>query len=283
MEVIYIDVLAALNLVVDYLLLAATARLAGVFVTRLRLACGALIGAAYAVVSVLPVPAMVLWAPARLAAGFGMVLLAFGRQASLGRLYILFLAVSCGFAGITAALYFMTGTPLGAGGVYYVDIPLRVVLSACALAYVLTGFLFRGTAKHGVVRQTTERILLDAFDQSASFTLLLDSGCDLTDPVSGRPVLLLERQATARLLPPELGFICTALARQNAAEVLPRIPQKYRAQFRLLPFQAVGTAGGLLLMFRPARAVRSGKSFETYVAISPQRIANGRYEGLIGL
>ena len=42
--VIYLDVLALVNLSMDYILLLATARIAGVFVPRLRLAAGAAAG-----------------------------------------------------------------------------------------------------------------------------------------------------------------------------------------------------------------------------------------------
>ena len=55
--VIYLDVLALVNLCMDYILLLATARIAGVFVPRLRLAAGAAAGAAYAVCAVLPATA----------------------------------------------------------------------------------------------------------------------------------------------------------------------------------------------------------------------------------
>ncbi len=52
--VIYLDVLALINLAMDYLLLLATARIAGVFTARRRLLFGAGLGALYAVFSMLP-------------------------------------------------------------------------------------------------------------------------------------------------------------------------------------------------------------------------------------
>ncbi len=284
MEVIYLDALMAINGAVDFVLLTLTAQLAGVHVPRVRLALGALAGALYAALTVFPVPPILVSLPMRLAAGFGLVALAFGRYAPLGRLYAVFLAASCALAGIAVALYLATGVSLGAGGVYYLNVPLRVVFCAAAIAYVLTGALFRGSAKHGAVHRTTEEVTLTAFGRTTRCTLLLDSGCDLTDPVSGRAVLVLERGAAARLLPPEVRFVCTALSGQNAADLFARIPASHCAQFRLLPFQAVGTAGGLLLMFRLERATRGGGApFDGYAAISPQNIAGGRYEGLIGL
>ena len=101
MEVVYIDVLAAINFAVDFLLLLATARLAGAYARRARLLAGAAAGAAYAVLTAFPIPGVLLWPPVRLAVGLGMVRLAFGPQGrtALGKRFLLFLLVSFGFAG----------------------------------------------------------------------------------------------------------------------------------------------------------------------------------------
>lgn len=286
MEVVYVDVLAAINFAVDFLLLLATARLAGVYVRRRRLAAGAAVGAAYAVCTVYPVPAILLWPVVRLAVGLVMVRLAFGKQerAVFGKLYLLFLLVAFGFAGCTVALYWMTGTQLGQSGVYYFDVPFRVVAAACGIAYVLSGLLFRGAAKHGAVHQTAEQVEVALGDRRVCFSLLYDTGNDLADPVTGRPVLVLERRAAARLMPSELLFVCTALEQSNCAGLLTRIPEPWRARFRLLPYRSLGNAGGMLLMLRPDEVTRqSGTRYDAYVAISPDRIAGGRYEGLIGI
>ena len=48
MTVVYIDSLFLLNFIVDYLLLLATAKLAGEVICRPRLALGAAVGALYA-------------------------------------------------------------------------------------------------------------------------------------------------------------------------------------------------------------------------------------------
>ncbi|MCB6365196.1 sigma-E processing peptidase SpoIIGA [Intestinibacillus massiliensis] len=286
MEVVYIDVLAAINFAVDFLLLLATARLAGAYARRARLLAGAAAGAAYAVLTAFPIPGVLLWPPVRLAVGLGMVRLAFGPQGrtALGKRFLLFLLVSFGFAGCTVALYLMTGTRLGHGGVYYFDVPFRVVAAACAISYVLSGLLFRGAAKHGAAHQTAEQVEIGLEGRRERFSLLYDTGNDLSDPLTGRPVVVLERRAAARLLPQELLFVCTGLADGDCAGLLPRIPEPWRGRFRLLPYRSLGNAGGMLLMLRPDTVQRQGGArYDAYVAITPDRIANGRYEGLIGV
>jgi stage II sporulation protein GA (sporulation sigma-E factor processing peptidase) len=279
MRVIYVDVLAGVNLAMDYLLLAAAAKLSGTYCTRARLLAGAALGACYAVASC-GVPFLTLL-PVKAAAGFLMVRLCFGARsaAELVRLAALFYLVSCAAAGGALALGKVSDTTFFAGGGYYIDIPFRVVAAAGAVSWGLTGLLFRGEAK---AREAC-RVHLDFAGHSADFSLLVDTGNDLSDPVSGRPALVLDRRAAARVLPVEAALPLAALRADNAPAVLAALPGTYRTQFQLLPYRAIGKEGGLLLAFRPERAERDGKPWQGLAAISPERVANGFYEGLIGL
>ena len=78
--VVYGDILFLLNLVLDYGLLLVTARIAACPVLRLRLAAGALFGAAYALLIFVPGLQFLSALPVRLCAGVGMALIAFGGQ-----------------------------------------------------------------------------------------------------------------------------------------------------------------------------------------------------------
>lgn len=281
MRVIYVDVLAGVNLAMDYLLLAAAARLSGAGCTRLRLLAGAAVGAGYAVAGCLEPLAWLALPPVRLLAGGAMVRVAFGarRMAELTRLFVLFLLLSCAAAGGALALGKVSGTAFLAGGGYYIDVPFRVVAAAGAGCWALTGLLFGGEAR---ARQAV-CVHLDFAGKGADFRLLVDTGNGLCDPVSGQPALLLDRRAAARVLPTEAAVPLAGLRDGNAPAVLAALPGSCRTQFRLLPYRAVGMESGLLLAFRPARATCDGKPWTGLAAISPGRVAEGAYEGLIGL
>ena len=285
MRVIYLDVLAAVNLAMDFLLLTATARLSGTYCTRPRLAGGAALGAAYAVACCLPGFAFLSMLSIKALVGFIMVRMAFGarRVPELARLTLLFWLVSFGFAGGAFALGEMSNTAFFAGGGYYIDVPLHVVGLAAAICWTLTGLIFRGGAKTGNARPRTIRAQLTFGARRAEFTLLVDSGNELSDPVSGKPALVLDRRAAAQVLPIEAAVPLAGLDANNAASVLENLPGACRARFQLLPYRALGKENGLLLAFRPDEASISGKPWIGIAAISPERIANGQYEGLIGL
>lgn len=282
--VIYLDVLAAVNGAVDYLLLLATARLAGLFPARRRLVGAAAAGAALAVLSVLPGERSPLGPVLALLGGVLLPALAFGfDRARLPRLTVLFFLTAGACAGVVLALAGWTGALLRVGAAYYLDVPLRVVLPAALLCFAAASALFRGGAGKNGGERPSEIVALDYGGRTARFLLLCDTGADLCDPLTGRPALLLDRKAAARLLPESLTPTLRALRADNAAELLAALPPGEARRFRLLPYRAVGQPAGLLLAFRPDLVVRGGKDCDLLAALLPEPVAGGRYDGLIGI
>ena len=281
--VVYLDVLAAVNGAVDYLLLLATARLAGLFPARRRLLGAAAAGALLAVLSVL-LQNDGMDALLALLGGVLLPALAFGfDRARLPRLTVLFFLTAGACAGIVLALSSWTGALLRVGAAYYLDVPLRVVLPAALLCFAAASALFRGGAGKNGGERPSEIVTLDYGGRTARFLLLCDTGADLCDPLTGRPALLLDRNAAARLLPESLAPTLRALRADNAAELLAALPPEEARRFRLLPYRAVGQPAGLLLAFRPDRVVRGGKDCDLLAALLPEPVAGGRYDGLIGI
>lgn len=283
--VIYLDVLAAVNLAMDYLLLLATARIAGVFVPRVRLLIGAAVGAAYAVCAVLPATTFLQHGLCELAAGVGMVALVFAPcKGRLMRVSVVFGLVSCACAGAVMALGQATGAMLRVGGAYYLDVPLRVVVPSALLCWCASGLLFRGTAGQNGAERPSAQAELAFAGKRATVHLLCDTGNTLCEPVTGRPALLLDRYAAARLLPSELAGVVSGLRSDNAGDQMASLPDAWRTRFCLLPYRAVGQNSGLLLAFRLDDVhMDAGKTDCRLAAISAQPIAGGRYDGLIGV
>ena len=106
----------------------------------------------------------------------------------------------------------------------------------------------------------------------------------MCEPVTGRPALLLDRYAAARLLPSELAGVVSGLRSDNAGDQMASLPDAWRTRFCLLPYRAVGQNSGLLLAFRLDDVhMDAGKTDCRLAAISAQSIAGGRYDGLIGV
>ena len=196
--VVYLDVLFAVNALMDGATLLAAARLGGVQVRKMRLIFSAALGGGYAVLgAVWPVLTL---APLRLLAGLGLCMIAFGRERHLARLCILYGVVAASFAGLAAALSAASGRRLLLSCGYYFAVPIQVLVLAAAVGYAASGILLRGDAKHGALHRETETLTIRFGNRQTAVRVLHDTGNDLLEPVSGKPVVVLERKAAECLL-----------------------------------------------------------------------------------
>ena len=140
--VVYLDVLFAVNVLMDGVSLFAAAALGGVRVGRVRLLLASVLGGGYAVLAaVVPLLAAL---PLRVVVGVGLCAVAFGGKPAFGRVCALYFVVAASFVGLAMALGAVTGRTLLFGAGYYIAVPFRFLLLAAAAGYAFSGILLRG-------------------------------------------------------------------------------------------------------------------------------------------
>ncbi len=279
--VVYLDVLFAVNMVMDFVTLSAAAGLAGVHAKRTRLLLAAAAGGVYAILAIKwEWLARILF---RLVAGLGVCFIAFYGKKPLNRLCLLYFLVTAGFAGFAAALGAATGRQLFLGAGYYIAVPVKVLLLAMVVSYAVSGISLRGDALHGPIRREVETLSICFFEREATARVLHDTGSTLAEPVSGKPAIVINREFAERLLGEYAGALWGS-SPGNTAGGLAELPLDVAKRFGLLPYSAVGTEEGLLLYFRPDKVTKAdGKPFDCVVAVSPDKVGQGRYDGLVGV
>lgn len=283
MTVIYIDSLFLLNFIVNYLLLLATAKLAGEVLRRLRLAGGAALGALYAAAVFFPGMGFLLHPLCKLGSAVLMLLVGFGGSRRLVRVTLVFFGLSCAFGGGILAIGLLGGRGLTLqNGVLSSAMDLRLILLSAAVCYVILTLVFRRTARHD--SRTLTPAILTLGERRVALTALVDTGNTLTDPATGRPVMVVEGMQVASLFPP--GVILGEADFRNPVSAVERLVDTGEVRrFRLLPYQAVGVECGMLLALR-LDGVRVGERDYggILVALSPNRVSDGGgYSALIGI
>lgn len=282
MTVVYVDSVFTLNAVMDYLVLAAAAKLSGISLRRGRYLLAALFGGAYAVAVFLPGCAPLGSWLGKIAAGAAMAAIAFLGQRRLLRLTLLVFGLSCALAGCVLALALLTDScvPM-AGGVFYTDVDARVLLLAAGGAYLVLTVVFRAAARHAV-RGELIPVRVGLKGKTVALTALCDTGNTLRDPVSGSGVLVVFHRTLQPLWPEPLRRLLTERRLAAPADLLLEL-EGTGVRFRLLPYSAVGVGGGLLLAFRSDWAEIGGKRMEGLpVALSPTELGIG-YSALWGM
>lgn len=258
--------LLSINLLLDYLLLLATAKFLGLPYRKVRLLLGALSGAAASLIILLPSLPFLLSSGIKLLTCGGMALAAYpwaSWRDFCKRTACLFL-VSFLFAGMLLALSYFLKAPglfVQNNAVYVAVSPLVLAVGAVGCYFVLS-LLYRITGRRGQ-GHTFCQVTVFYEGKSVSFPGKIDTGNSLTEPFSGLPVLVTEQAALKDVLPLEIAQgVLTA---------------EVKSGIRLIPFTSVG-GQGVLPAFRPERCViQRGKEEITvtdcYIAVTPKKLS----------
>lgn len=188
MPIVYVDRYFLLNLLIDYLLCLLSARVCGLLLRRWRYALAALLGAVYAVLTLLPGLRFLGGAAGKLAAAGLMAAVAYGGEARALRCGAVFFCVSAAFGGALWALSLAGGYPV---------FDTRVLLLSFALCYAGLELLFRSRAK--LPDRPRREVCLRLDGRESRFMALVDTGNALSDPATGAAVMLVCPHALAPL------------------------------------------------------------------------------------
>ena len=279
MQVYYADILFIVNFFINYILLISAARLTAAAIKRPRVAAAALIGAGYAVLVLFPSLLFLTNAVVKLSVGVLMALTAFGHQRRILRLTVVFFAVSAAFAGVIFAISLLGGG--GLGGIF-TPVGVKTLMLSFAVTYLLITAVFKRVAK---INAGTVSLNLRRGERVLSVKALVDTGNSLRDPFTGSPVIVAGVTELRALFSGETADMLSEIKNKDAIKVLEELSGKADGQqFRLLPYNAVGTPAGVLLAFRPDEVRVNGVVKKNIlVALSPNDISDtGTYSALIG-
>lgn len=182
--------------------------------------------------------------------------------------------LSAALAGTLLALGLAFGSVAGlAQRLYYADVSWQALILVSILFYVLLRLFAGQAARHGGGELLQIKVSVGGRIQTV--TALHDTGNTLRDPVTGCPVLVMERRSADALWTPAVAdVLAEQLSPEEKMAKLHRIGCPVR--FTLLPFRAVGTAAGLLLAACSDYIEVNGKRYpRTPVALSEQAVSDG--------
>ena len=283
MQVVYIDSLFLLNAIMDYLLLLASARLAGEPLRRLRIAAAALLGGGYAAAVCLPGMEWLSAPVCKIAAAVLMVLVGLGSGRRLLRQTVIFFLLAFALGGGVLAVALLSGRGLHpVRGFLFTGTDVKSVLLTAACCCVLWSVLLKGSGRRNVVSGELVNVGVRVHERQIDFTALLDTGNTLTDPVSGCGVIVMDWETALPLLggecalrPGELSDPIRAVGRLNAG--------RWQGRWGLIPYRAVGVECGMLVTLRPDRVwIRGREQGRIRLALSPTPVSpGGSWHGLV--
>lgn len=255
---VYLDQVFCGNLIMNYLILWATAKISRTPAAQGRLAAGAAVGAAYALTMFIPGYHLLFTVWFKMIASVMITALVFAPLRPKKFLFCLgvFYLNSFLLGGLILGIIFYLqpvrmASVNGAGWLIAENFWFGAGLGAIAFAIIIKWLAPR--LKKQVIEKMFKYVLfIKSGAAQVRVDAFLDTGNQLIDPMTRRAVIVAEYSVLKPLLP---AAVQVFFEREEAPDVwqvlgsLGKIPE--RARFSVIPFRSLGHAGGLMVGFRP--------------------------------
>ncbi len=251
---IYLDIILCENLLMNYIILFATYVIIKPKTKhpQIRIILSSLLGSIYAIIVYLNILSIYTNLLAKITLSVVMVYIAFAppNVKQLLKQILIFYLVSFIFGGCTFALiYFLKPENVEMkNGVFVGMYPIRVGLIAGVIAFIITQIAFKINKSKLNNKNTFIEIELYNKNKMTKARALLDSGNMLKEPISQKPVIVVEKTTLSKIIPEEvLDYIEKIVGGDDQEK---NEMQEYLSKIRMVPFMSLGKENGMLIGIR---------------------------------
>lgn len=241
---IYLDVILLENICMNYIILFATGLITKEKIKKIRLLLSSLLGGIYAVLSFAPVLEIYSNFLMKIVLSIMMVYIAFypKKLKLLLKDLILFYLVSFAFGGCAfCLLYFIKPEDiLIRNGVLTGTYPIKIALLGGIVGFVIVNIAFKLVKVRLSKKDMFCEIEIYFNQKSVTIKAMIDTGNLLKDPISGMPVIVVEKKELKNLIPEEIIENLNKILNGQNEEIKTQTAKEFLPKFRLIPFSSLG-------------------------------------------
>lgn len=277
MQIIYLDILIVTNVIIDYLLLRASAALLQTKISAWRLIIACFSGGLFSLIILVDMRASVAFI-LKASALIIIVAVAFGFKSHrwFFKCCAAYFMANFIFAGLMFAMWYklFPNSILYKNGVVYFDVGIRDLLLSAVVCYAVFS-LISFLTKRKIPANTIYQIIISKNNVDLKAKALYDTGCNLRESFSGNPAVIVDKKIVLPIIPE--GF---ERFFEDAEQSI-----HSKEKFRLIPYSTVKNAGVFKSFKCDCIKVFDAGKWHTvndvYIAVSEQRIT-GDFDVLLG-
>ena len=205
---IYIDLIFLENIFMNSIIIYATAIILKKEIKILRILLGSLIGAIYACIYYISHMEIYSNIILKIILSFAIIYISFNSKTikSFARELLIFYLTSFTFGGVTfALLYFISpGKVLFQKGALVGIYPLKMILIGGIIGFIIIVISFK-SIKNKIAKRDMMCIINITFEEKiVSLKAIIDTGNFLKEPISKKPVIIVEKNALKDLIPADI-------------------------------------------------------------------------------
>lgn len=290
---IYIDVVLIENLIMNYIILLATGVILKTRIRHFRLVAAGLIGAIYTILAYIVTIEIYSNFFLKLLLSIIMIYIAFYPQTmkQMWKDLIVFYLTSFVFGGAAFALIYIIKPQdiLMKNGLFLGTYPLKTVLLSAIVGFVIILIVFKIVKSKISKKDIYKEIKVYINDSEINLKAMLDTGNMLKDPITGKPVIVVERSVLYNILPKELLDNIENILGGDLEKISTKIKDEFIKKLKFIPFSSLGRQNGMLIGIQPNYVEIFDehdilKKKDVIVGIYDKSLTkDGKYQALMGM
>lgn len=290
---IYIDVVLIENLIMNYIILFATAIILKLKIKHIRLILASLIGAVYSILSYMSLLEIYSSIILKIILSIIIVYVAF-YPPKVNRLWkdlLIFYLTSFVFGGAAFSLIYIIKPQeiLMKNGLFLGIYPLKTIILGAILAFIIIITAFKIVKSKISKKDMICEIEIKLNEQEIKTKAMIDTGNLLKDPLTNTPVIVIEHTLLYDCMPKEILNNLEQILGGELEKIPEEIRNKYISKLKLIPFSSLGKQNGMLLGIKSEyvniiQKDKISKKENVIIGIYNKSLTKkGEYRALIGI
>ena len=289
---IYIDIIIVENLIMNYIILYATGLISKSKKSYLKMFMASLIGAIYATLEYVLKVNIYSNIILKTILSIIIVYVAFYPQNAkkMCKQIVLFYVTTFTFGGIATYLIYVLKPQniIIKNGMYVGTYVLKVIFIGAIVGTIILVTAFKMAKNKLTKKDMICKVKIKLNGKEETVEAMVDTGNMLKEPITGTPVVVVERTSLYELLPKEILNNTESILGGDFEKIPEEIKNEYVPKLKLIPFASLGKQNGMLVGIKPEKIeVINEQTEEEKNAIigiyNKSLTKRGEYKALIGI
>lgn len=273
--VYYIEYIFAENFFIDFILLFITGKLIKRIIIYKRMIAASVIGALYVVLVAYAGEGFMTYFIVKFSVSVLMIMVAFDSKGILTniRVILCFYITSLTMVGIMCALYYLT----------YSRITVNAIVISLFAGYGALHFFFKEVKARAEKNNYMRIATINIAGRSKSLKAFIDTGNELTDPMTGKPVIVVNIESVKDILDENLYKSILEFYKNKGSGYV----SYDKINLRLIRYNTIGGTGGMMVCVVPDRIEIKDKgnniiTVDAIIGLCPEKISRREdYDALL--
>ena len=292
---IYIDIVLLENIIMNYIIIYATAIILKKNKRHIRFFIASFIGTIYSILAYISILKIYSNIFLKIILSIIIVYIAFNPQniKKMWKALAIFYLVSFVFGGVAFAMIYMVKPQdvLMRNGLFLGTYPLKTIILGAIISFVLIVVVFKIIKTQISKKSMYCDIEIKLNEKIINTKAMIDTGNLLKDPITNTPVIVVERSLLYECLPKEILNNIEKILGGDLDSVPENIKNKYISKLKIIPFSSLGKENGMLIGIKSEYIILKNSELQEdkkikniIVAIYEKSLTKkGEYRALVGL